>query len=95
MMYFVVCTGTHPVGYKSFMFLSVRRSVELKTAALRSRRGHLLLRSGAEMGSTAGGEMPFMRMPHDTMRNGLPGAKADVTHLGKHPVELIQEQVSL
>lgn len=55
----------------------------------------MLLRSGAEMGSTAGGEMPFMRMPHDTMRNGLPGAKADVTHLGKHPVELIQEQVSL
>ena len=40
-----------------------------------------------------GGELPFMRMPHDTMRNGLPGAKADVAHLGKHPVELIQEQV--
>ena len=38
--------------------------------------------------------MPFMRMPHDTMRNGLPGAKADVSHLGKHPVELIQNQVS-
>ena len=44
------------------------------------------------MGSN-GGELPFMRMPHDTMRNGLPGAKADVSHLGKHPVELIQEQV--
>jgi|AntAceMinimDraft_12_1070368.scaffolds.fasta_scaffold79172_1 hypothetical protein len=37
--------------------------------------------------------MPFMRMPHDTMRLGLPGAKADISHLGKHPVELIQEQV--
>ena len=34
-----------------------------------------------------------MRVPHDTMRDGLPGAKAGVTHLGKHPVEVIQEQV--
>ena len=40
------------------------------------------------------GEMPAVRVPHDTMRRGLPGAKADVAHLGKHPVELIQEQAS-
>ena len=31
------------------------------------------------------GQLPFMRVPHDTMREGLPGAKAGVTHLGKHP----------
>ena len=36
--------------------------------------------------------LPFMRVPHDTMREGLPGAKAGVTHLGKHPVQIIQEQ---
>lgn len=41
----------------------------------------------------AEGQLPFMRVPHDTMREGLPGAKAGVTHLGKHPVEVIQEQV--
>jgi proteasome maturation protein len=38
------------------------------------------------------GQLPFMRVPHDTMREGLPGAKAGVTHLGKHPVQIIQEQ---
>jgi|TARA_B110000977_G_scaffold192762_2_gene266737 proteasome maturation protein len=38
------------------------------------------------------GTLPFMRVPHDTMREGLPGAKAGVSHLGKHPVQLIQEQ---
>ena len=27
------------------------------------------------------GQLPFMRVPHDTMREGLPGAKAGVTHL--------------
>ena len=37
--------------------------------------------------------MPFTRVPHDAMRDGLPGAKAGVTHLGKHPVQIIQEQV--
>eukprot|EP00227_Mantoniella_beaufortii_P014178 CAMPEP_0197595644 /NCGR_PEP_ID=MMETSP1326-20131121/23379_1 /TAXON_ID=1155430 /ORGANISM="Genus nov. species nov., Strain RCC2288" /LENGTH=140 /DNA_ID=CAMNT_0043162029 /DNA_START=85 /DNA_END=507 /DNA_ORIENTATION=+ len=37
------------------------------------------------------GEMPFMRMPHDTMRNGMPSVKADISFQGKHPVELIQE----
>jgi len=26
-------------------------------------------------------EMPFMRTPHDTMRLGMPGQKADVSHL--------------
>mmetsp|Transcript_7516 Transcript_7516/g.30454 ORF Transcript_7516/g.30454 Transcript_7516/m.30454 type:complete len:203 (-) Transcript_7516:683-1291(-) len=36
-------------------------------------------------------EMPVMREPYDIMRNGLPGAKAAVTHLGKHPVQLIQD----
>jgi len=41
----------------------------------------------------AEGQLTFMRVPHDTMRDGLPGAKAGVTHLGKHPVEVIQEQV--
>lgn len=38
-------------------------------------------------------EMPVMREPYDIMRNGLPGAKAAVTHLGKHPVQLIQDNV--
>ena len=38
------------------------------------------------------GQLPFMRVPHDTMREGLPGSKAGVSHLGKHPVQLIQEQ---
>ena len=46
------------------------------------------------MGSHAQeGQMPFTRVPHDAMRDGLPGAKAGVTHLGKHPVQIIQEQV--
>jgi proteasome maturation protein len=38
------------------------------------------------------GQLPFMRVPHDTMREGLPASKAGVSHLGKHPVQLIQEQ---
>jgi hypothetical protein len=34
-----------------------------------------------------------MREPYDVMRNGLQGAKSAVTHLGKHPVQLIQDNV--
>jgi hypothetical protein len=26
------------------------------------------------------------------MRDGLPGAKAEISHLSRHPVEIIQEQ---
>ena len=41
----------------------------------------------------ASDEMPVMREPYDVMRNGLQGAKSAVTHLGKHPVQLIQDNV--
>ena len=41
----------------------------------------------------ASDEMPLMREPYDVMRNGLQGAKSAVTHLGKHPVQLIQDNV--
>ena len=44
-------------------------------------------------GTMPADEMPVMREPYDIMRNGLPGAKAAVTHLGKHPVQLIQDNV--
>ena len=42
-------------------------------------------------GTMPADEMPVMREPYDVMRNGLQGAKSAVTHLGKHPVQLIQD----
>jgi len=46
----------------------------------------------SQMGGGAGappGEMPCLRVPHDTLRDGLPNMRAHVDL--KHPVETIQE----
>ena len=58
-------------------------------------RGHSARTQNATMASAgmASDEMPVMREPYDVMRNGLQGAKSAVTHLGKHPVQLIQDNV--